>query len=92
MPIGVARLVLAWDQARVGPDLVGVLKAMGVIKVGHNGLSRYAADSVDLHHTLGARIFFGDTIELRVNRFPVVFEKFQLNEFEIKFASPKFGR
>ena len=92
MPIGVARLVLARDQARVGPDLVSILKAMGVIKVGHNCLRRDAADSVDLHHALGARIFFGDTIELRVNRFPVVFEKFQLNEFEIKFASPKFGR
>ena len=92
MPIGVARLVLARDKTRVGPDLVGVLEAMGIIKVGHNCLRRDAADSVDLHHALGARIFFGDTIELRVNRFPMVFEKFQLNEFEIKFASPKFGR
>ena len=59
---------------------------MGIVEVSRNRFGRDATDSVDLHHTLGARIIFGDTVELRFNRFQVVFEKFQLNEFEIKFA------
>ena len=85
-------MVLARDKTRVGPDLVSVFKAMGIVDVSHNRFGRDATDSVDLHHALDTRIFFGDTVELRFDRFQVVFEKFQLNEFEIQFASPKFDR
>ena len=65
---------------------------MGIVEISHNRLRRHAADSVDLHHALRAGICFGDAVELRFNRFQLVFKKFQLNEFEFKFASPKFGR
>ena len=65
---------------------------MGVVEVSHYRFGRDPANSVDLHHALGARVCFGDTIELCFNRFQVALMKFQLIEFKIKFASPKFGR